>query len=624
MFVHLILIALLFTGCLNHEVINNVESHVHNYKLETVSLEKVPYLKPVVETFAKKNKSKNKFARATSREESYSHLILDLDKILVYTPNEGYVSYSIVIKNEIENNSPYYFENLHIVEKGDSLKTLIYRWLPTNKDVKFDLKTYSGVVENYELDYTLKSMTVYENGTIVNSSIPDSNGPVGSLVVSSDCFNLAFCPCSPDGPEYCGCSICTWIVTTVCSGSGGPGGGSSSQTGSSGTGSNNGSSSSGSGGGPGSSSSGVYTTGFESNSIVVVPKPLEYEEYEGFMFDNFLNSFLVAGDDLYYWLKNPYPMGASEEIKNLIKDYVNSENADLEFARELALIIYDLKTQIEDQSLLYETAKSTIYAHENNYFSQPLDSDFFSYVDDYSLLSYIDPNNAINFARLFIAHCAVIKQENPSWSTVKVFAVAYVDTVQLLLDFAGLVPVIGEVADLTNGVIYSIQGDGVNATLSFASTIPVAGWFSAGIKFAKRADGLKLLVKANGIIDFGKRADLRKILNITDTSKQAHHIMPWAFSESNLVQKAAKSNNAFHMNQFSNGFPLPTSNHLTGHNLYNSKIQSILQANSAQIENMSPTQAYNFLTGLNNHIKGLFQANQNMNLGQISNLISYP
>ena len=65
--------------------------------------------------------------------------------------------------------------------------------------------------------------------------------------------------------------------------------------------------------------------------------------------------------------------------------------------------------------------------------------------------------------------------------------------------------VVGEVADLTNGVIYTIEGDGLNATLSFASTIPIAGWFSAGVKFAKRADGLAYTVKAaNNLISFGK------------------------------------------------------------------------------------------------------------------------
>jgi hypothetical protein len=78
------------------------------------------------------------------------------------------------------------------------------------------------------------------------------------------------------------------------------------------------------------------------------------------------------------------------------------------------------------------------------------------------------------------------------------------------------------------------------------------------------------------------------------------------------------------VNEELNGFALASSNHLTGHNLYNQKIQSILDNNLLAINNMSPNEAYTFLSGLNSQIKNLLQNNPNMNLGQISNLISYP
>lgn len=325
-------LAFIMNSCLNEDVLNKAESHVHNYKLETVSIDKVSFLNPVVEKFAKKNKSKNKFIRDSSKYESFAHLILDLDKILVYYPNEGLVSYSIVIKNEIDKDSPYFFENLHLVEKGDSLQSFIYRWLPDNKNIPFDLKTFSGVVENYETDYTLKSMSIYQNGIMLDTStvIPDG---ASSSYVNADCQNITFCGCS-GYQYYCFCTICSWVVLAECTTSRG-GGNSGTGTGTSGSGS------SGSGGGPGSntdtgSSSNQSTIGTADGLVLVVPVPLEYEEYEGFMFDNFLNSFLGVDDDLYYWLKNPAPMGASEEIKNLIKDYVNSENVDLDFAREIS------------------------------------------------------------------------------------------------------------------------------------------------------------------------------------------------------------------------------------------------------------------------------------------------
>ncbi len=56
----------------------------------------------------------------------------------------------------------------------------------------------------------------------------------------------------------------------------------------------------------------------------------------------------------------------------------------------------------------------------------------------------------------------------------------------ILLLIAGMVPVIGEAADLANAGIYALEGDYVNAGVSSAAMIPVAGNFVTGGKWAKR------------------------------------------------------------------------------------------------------------------------------------------
>ena len=47
------------------------------------------------------------------------------------------------------------------------------------------------------------------------------------------------------------------------------------------------------------------------------------------------------------------------------------------------------------------------------------------------------------------------------------------DVGHFILDIAGMFPVVGEAFDVLNGVWYLIEEDGVNASLSFASTIPL-------------------------------------------------------------------------------------------------------------------------------------------------------
>ena len=225
----------------------------------------------------------------------------------------------------------------------------------------------------------------------------------------------------------------------------------------------------------------------------------------------------------------------------------------------------------------------------------------------------------------------------PEWSKSKCFWEASRETIQLMLDLGGLIPVIGEVCDLTNATIYAINGDGLNASLSAAGAIPFAGWFATGSKLGVKVVNktashiasrqvLKWVVGVDGKIYFGintitqARNQLRKVLMLTDATKHAHHIIPVEFAQYAIVQKAAKSKEAFHINEALNGIPLPTSAHLTGHAAYNTKLEQKL----VQLNNVSntPQEAYTNLTNFANQIRTLIQNNPNMNLGQIANLIN--
>jgi RHS repeat-associated protein len=57
-----------------------------------------------------------------------------------------------------------------------------------------------------------------------------------------------------------------------------------------------------------------------------------------------------------------------------------------------------------------------------------------------------------------------------------------------VLDGLGLIPVLGEFADGANGIWYSIEGNKVDAGLSFAGMIPFAGWAATGGKALKYGD----------------------------------------------------------------------------------------------------------------------------------------
>ena len=54
------------------------------------------------------------------------------------------------------------------------------------------------------------------------------------------------------------------------------------------------------------------------------------------------------------------------------------------------------------------------------------------------------------------------------------------------LDIAGLLPGLGEIADLANAAIYAAEGDYANAGISAAAAIPFAGWGATAAKAGKR------------------------------------------------------------------------------------------------------------------------------------------
>ena len=101
---------------------------------------------------------------------------------------------------------------------------------------------------------------------------------------------------------------------------------------------------------------------------------------------------------------------------------------------------------------------------------------------------------------------SVLKIQNTSWSDYKLLLVACKNvssnTVHFILDVAGIVPGAGEVADAINGGIYVLEGDATNAALSFAATVPFAGWAATTNKWARnvlRFDGAGAFVSKNGL-----------------------------------------------------------------------------------------------------------------------------
>ena len=228
------------------------------------------------------------------------------------------------------------------------------------------------------------------------------------------------------------------------------------------------------------------------------------------------------------------------------------------------------------------------------------------------------------------ANVAILKKVNPDWNIVHIYYEACKETLQFGLDMIGLVPVIGEVADIANGVIYTLDGNATMASLSFAAAVPVTGWYAASVKLAMVTTitplgktTLKWIKLTTNQLGFGARSQLRKVLGLgAGNALQAHHIIPWQFCSHDLVQMAAKENVAipFHMNNALNGIPLSKSVHVEGmaHPAYNTAVNNALDAIVNRYgSSLTPTIAKQELDVLIGKIKNWINTNPGVNLDNI-------
>ncbi len=272
------------------------------------------------------------------------------------------------------------------------------------------------------------------------------------------------------------------------------------------------------------------------------------------------------------------------------------------------------------------SAKIVIYEGMNGILEGPYDEAHLENIQPFMPGALSTANFPPWFWIYYTAKCAVLRLENPSWSKWKIGYEAMKEMLHIGLDIAGLVPVIGEVADLTNGILYTLEGDGVNATLSFAATIPIAGWAATTAKYASKAitalNGSKRTLywykTVTGIIKFGDRGLLRKVLGLAKgDSRVAYHLVPWEHSDKGIIQKAAGAD--FHMNEILNGIPLTTAQHNGSHPLYNDKVRDKLQSllNQATAFNWSNTQCANAVRNLANDIRNWIITHPNESINNI-------
>ena len=196
----------------------------------------------------------------------------------------------------------------------------------------------------------------------------------------------------------------------------------------------------------------------------------------------------------------------------------------------------------------------------------------------------------LTFAEIVAFYVSVeaskLKYEHPDWSTWYCYWLAGKDVAHIGLDILGLVPVFGEVCDLTNGAIYAMEGDWINGSLSVTSSIPFVGWFSTTGKYAYKIvtfgsvqRRLTWVADSAGKVYFGSKDFLRTVIQ-APSGTQAHHIIPWELIDNEVIQSAAKADGLvpWHMNDLVNGIALGPVQHSGSHPAYTTAVTNQLSS----------------------------------------------
>lgn len=327
----------------------------------------------------------------------------------------------------------------------------------------------------------------------------------------------------------------------------------------------------------------------------------------------------------------------SDELLYRISQFLLKENTR---SPESIYFINSLLNLTSNDTNIDENAFNFVLeAFNQNKIYNNFDSSFLNSVNQYTNVNFtaFDPG-LIQLQLYFSTTCAVLRDrfsQEPGWNDlsplqqdIKIYWEASKDLVHLSLDIFGMIPVVGEVADLTNGVLYLIEGDGVNATLSFAATLPVVGWGATTGKYVFKLTATSLGTKVrltwkvleNGKVYFGSSGSkLRKVLGLTNPDYQAHHIMPWLerIWNHNVIQKASKSGNTFHMNEALNGIAVQSWRNQPNHPTYTNLVKAKLDEFNNLNPNASVDEAYDFVSGLISDIRDWVINNPNSHLNEL-------
>jgi hypothetical protein len=587
-----------FYSCQDDEIL--IESDKKSFELKTSKIS-IKQVINEISTQSIKQKLQNK--NFDSSISNTLHRTSDSEVYFIKKEKNDELTSYILHLNSYSQSEPYFLKLIITKNNNETERMGYIKYIPTYPVANLDLKTFTGSIQILDMEEEVTALTAFSNGNPVASEIN-----LNSRLTCYDQISIAAVNCGDTGnhPPGVACDNGTYnsywsiSVTTVCKDRGDQLVQIIEDTGN--------------GNNDGASSVAVGEALAHNFSLTLTPEQQIIYGQNPSIAEYLSNNVIVVPNPNY----NP-SIGGNPTI------IIIDPQAE-EFATEL-MDLAILETNQEDANKIISL--SIMFETSENIFTEEFGQSVLQFTDINP--SHIPPDYPLaNLSITTFLKYKQLRQLNPDWSRSKCIWYATKEMIHVGLDVFGMVPLIGEPADILNGVLYTIEGDGLNATLSYSGAVPLAGWAATSTKFAIKINEvatigtkIKLVwkISSNGVIQFGSRNQLRKALGMAASSidpRQAHHLIPWSSQSKMAVQRAAKYGSAFHMNEALNGIEVAAWRNQPNHNTYNNIIDGKLDAFRNLNPNATPQECYEFVTNLIHDIRTWVINNPNSHLNDIT------
>ena len=177
LFLFIALLGILFSGCEKDLDDLTPVRQENKYKVRNVTLKMIPQIEEELDSVKEFLKTKS------IQNRTIYDFNLNEEQIKELQLANGDVNYSFIVEKQLDENIPYYFENLEITLKDSGYDAYVLKWIPADGNVFGGLDKFTGELQYQDLDgRILQSVQMFEGLLTQSKQITQTVGCIHYVI----------------------------------------------------------------------------------------------------------------------------------------------------------------------------------------------------------------------------------------------------------------------------------------------------------------------------------------------------------------------------------------------------------------------------------------------------------